>query len=102
MGGTETQNIPQISSAEKNKVCEILKEISNFISSEANTHTYQEIKGELTRIREEKEYTVDPLQSILPIRTINYDILNGKKDEDETVNEILKDNKQLFDNQLTA
>src|SRR6185312_1674724 len=94
--------IPEISSSEKEKVRLILEKISKFIGKE-NKHTKQEIKEELTKICGEEEYTSDPLKGIVPIEKINYDILNGQqKDKDKKLNEILKNNHQLFENQLTA
>jgi O-acetyl-ADP-ribose deacetylase (regulator of RNase III) len=99
---SKKENIYQISTAEKEKVCEVLKKISNFIGKK-NTHTKQEIKNELTKICEEEGYTNDPLKGIVPIEKINYEILdNNNKEKDKRVNEILKNNYQLFENQLTA
>jgi len=81
---------------EKEKVCQILKEINKFIGKE-NKHTKQKIKEELTRISGEKGYTTEPLEGIVPIEKIDYEILKDN-DEDEGVNQILKNNHQLFKN----
>src|SRR5690242_11511831 len=85
---------------EKEKVCQILKEISKFIREE--NHTKKEIKEKLAEICKEEEYNNEPLAAI-PLTKKNYQILDKKKkSKDEEVNQILKNNQQLFKNGLTA